>query len=86
MLYQEGAHMGSNSGPRMHSYPLYQDFQKKAEPFAEVICRRQVEASLSVDNQTERINAEIVSGNYFTALGVKAAAGRLFNSSEDDRV
>ena len=40
MLYQEGAHMGSNSGPRMHSYPLYQDFQKKAEPFAEVICRR----------------------------------------------
>src|SRR5678815_3624485 len=38
MLYQEGPHMGSNSGPRMHSYPLYQDFQQKAEPLADVIC------------------------------------------------
>ena len=75
MLYQEGPHMGSNSGPRMHSYPLYQDFQKKAEPFAEVICRRPVEASLSVDNQTERVDAELVSGNYFTALGVKPLPG-----------
>jgi len=86
MLYQEGAHMGSNSGPRMHSYPLYQDFQKKAEPLAEVFCRRGVEAAVSIDNQTERVDAELVSGNYFTALGVKPAAGRLFTSEEDDRV
>jgi predicted permease len=86
MLYQEGPHMGSNSGQRMHSYPLYQDFQTKAEPFADVICRRSVEASLSVDNQTERVDAELVSGTYFTALGVKPAIGRLFNSAEDDQV
>ena len=86
MLHQEGSHMGSNSGPRMHSYPIYQDFQKKAEPFAEVICRRPVEASLSFNNQTERVDAELVSGNYFTVLGVTAAAGRLFNSTEDDQV
>ena len=86
MLYQEGPHMGSNSGPRMHSYPLYQDFQQKAQPFAEVICRRPVEASLTIDNQTERVDAEVVSGNYFTTLGVKPAAGRLFNSADDDRI
>ena len=85
MLYQEGPHMGSNSGQRMHSYPLYQDFQAKAEPLADVICRRTVEASLSVDNRTERVDAELVSGNYFTALGVKPALGRLFNSAEDDQ-
>ncbi len=30
MLYQRGAHNGSNMGARMHSYPIYQDFQKKA--------------------------------------------------------
>ena len=86
MLYQEGPHMGSNSGARMHSYPLCRDFRMKAEPFAEVVCRRPVEASLSVDNQTERVDAELVSGNYFTALGVKPAAGRVFNSAEDDQV
>jgi ABC-type antimicrobial peptide transport system permease subunit len=50
-----------------------------------VICRREIEASLSIDNQTERVDTELVSGNYFTALGVKPAAGRVFNSQEDDR-
>src|SRR5947209_705841 len=86
MLDQRGAHNGSNMGQRMHSYPIYQDFQQKAAPFSEVLCRRLVETAVSVDNQTERVQAEMVSGNYFTMLGVKAAAGRLFSSQEDDGV
>jgi len=40
MLYQRGAHNGSNMGDRMHSYPIYQDYQKKAEPLSEVLARR----------------------------------------------
>ena len=86
MLYQQGAHNGSNMGTRMHSYPMYQDFQQRAQPLADVLCRRLVPASVSVDNQTERLEAEIVSGNYFTMLGVKPAIGRVFNSQEDDQV
>ena len=86
MLYQQGAHNGSNMGTRMHSYPIYQDLQQKAEPLAEVLCRRLVPASVSIDNQTERVEAEMVSGNYFTMLGVKPAVGRVFNSQEDDQV
>src|SRR5215468_4043228 len=60
MLFQRGAHNGSNMGNRMHSYPIYQDYQKKAEPLAEVLCRRLVATSISVDNQTERVDAEMV--------------------------
>src|SRR6185436_14378646 len=86
MLYQQGNHNGSNMGTRMQSYPMYQDYQKRAEPLAEVLCRRLVPASVSIDNQTERLGAELVSGNYFTMLGVKPAIGRLFNSQEDDQV
>ncbi len=85
MLYQEGAHMGSNMGQRMHSYPLYQDLQARAEPFAEVLCRRIIDASISVDHATERVRAEAVSGNYFSMLGVAPAAGRVLNGN-DDRV
>ena len=85
MLYQQGPHNGSNTGSRMHSYPIYQDYQTRGEPLAEVLCRRLVEASVSVDNQTERVQAEMVSGNYFTMLGVKPALGRVFNSQEDDQ-
>jgi predicted permease len=86
MLFQQGPHNGSNMGTRMHSYPIYQDFQQRAEPLAEVLCRRLVAASVSIDNQTERVQAEMVSGNYFTMLGVKPAIGRVFNSKEDDQV
>ncbi len=86
MLYQRGANMGSNMGSRMHSYPLYQDLQQKAEPLSQVLCRRLVPVSVSVNNQTERVEAELVSGNYFSMLGVKPAVGRVFNSREDDQV
>ena len=86
MLYQQGSHMGSNMGSRMHSYPIYQDYQKRAEPLAEVLCRRLIPASVSIDNSTERLQAELVSGNYFSMLGVKPALGRVFNSQEDDQV
>jgi predicted permease len=86
MLYQQGAHNGSNMGTRMHSYPVYQDLQQRAEPLAEVICRRLTPAAITIDNQTERVTAELVSGNYFSTLGVKPAIGRVFSSEEDDRV
>jgi predicted permease len=86
MLFQRGSHMGSNAGSRMHSYPIYQDYQRRAEPLAEVIARRLVPASVSIDNRTERVEAELVSGNYFSMLGVKPAVGRIFSSQEDDQV
>jgi len=86
MLHQSGAHNGSNMGIRMHSYPIYQDIQQRGEPLSEVLCRRLIDASLSIDNQTERVQAELVSGNFFTMLGVTPALGRVFNSQEDDQV
>ncbi len=85
MLYQEGPHNGSNMGARAHSYPIYQELQKRADPLSEVIARRLLATSVSIDNQTERLDAEMVSGNFFTMLGVKPAIGRVFNSQEDDQ-
>lgn len=85
MLYQKGSHNGSNMGMRMHSYPIYQDIQQKAAPFSEVLCRRLMDGSVSIHNQTERVQVELVSGNFFTMLGIQPAAGRVFNSQQDDR-
>ena len=85
MVHQNASSMGSNSGPRMNSYPLFQDLRDKAEPFADVLCRRLVSASISVAGQTERVDAELVSGNYFTMLGVAPAAGRVFSREQDDQ-
>jgi predicted permease len=85
-LHQEGPHNGSNMGRWMNSYPMYMDFQQKGGPLSQVIARRTVSASLAVGNQTERVDAELVSGNFFTMLGVKPAVGRVFSSQEDDRI
>ena len=86
MLFQRGNHNGSNMGGRMHSYPIYQDYQQKSQPLSQVICRRLVAASVAIDNQTERVSAEMVSGNYFDMLGVRPAAGRVLHSADDDQV
>jgi predicted permease len=86
MVSQDADNNGSNMGSRMNSYPIYQDFQQKAEPFSEVMCRRLIPASVSVGDRTERVRAEMVSGNYFSMLGVTAAVGRVFNSAEDDQI
>jgi len=86
MIWTTGPHMGSNRGPRAASYPMYQDFQKQAVAFSYVFCRYSTPLSVHYQNQTERVTAELVSGNYFQALGVKPAIGRFFTPEEDDRV
>jgi hypothetical protein len=60
--------MGSNRGDRRASYPMYQDFQKKAQPFSYVFCRYQTALSISFSGQTERVQGELVSGNFFQPL------------------
>ncbi len=86
MIWSTGPHMGNNRGMRAASYPMYQDFQQKAPAFSYVFCRYFAPTSISFGGRTERINAELVSGNYFEALGVQPALGRVFSPEQDDRV
>jgi predicted permease len=86
MISSTGPHMGSNRGPRASSYPMYEDFQKRAQAFSYVFCRYGTPVSVSFNGRTERVKGELVSGNYFQALGVKAALGRVFTPEWDDRI
>src|SRR5580698_9128121 len=85
LISSTGPHMGNNRGPRASSYPMYEDFQRKAPAFSYVFCRYSTPLSLSFNGHTERVNAELVSGNYFQALGVSSAMGRVFSPERDDR-
>jgi predicted permease len=85
MISSTGPHMGSNRGPRASSYPMYEDFQKQAQAFSYVFCRFGTPVSISFNGRTERVKGELVSGNYFQALGVKPALGRVFTPEWDDR-
>src|ERR1700733_8709805 len=85
LISSTGPHMGSNRGPRASSYPMYEDFQHRAQAFSYVFCRLSTPLSLNFNGHTERVDAELVSGNYFQALGVQPAIGRVFSPAQDDR-
>jgi predicted permease len=85
MMWSTGPHMGSNRGSRAASYPMYQDFAQRAQAFSYVFCRYLTPLSVTFEGTTERAQAELVSGNYFQALSVGPAIGRVFSPQEDDR-
>jgi putative ABC transport system permease protein len=85
MIWSTGPHLGNNNGARAASYPMYQDFSQRAEAFNYVFCRYLTPLAVTYDGTTERAEAELVSGNYFQALSVAPAIGRVFSPQEDDR-
>jgi predicted permease len=85
LLTMRGHHYGNNWGGNAISHPMFRDFQAHNEVFSEMFCRFPIAASLSFGGQSERVAVELVSGTYFSTLGVGSARGRLF-TPEDDRV
>jgi predicted permease len=85
LLTMRGHHYGSNWGGNAISHPMFRDFQAHNEVFSGMFCRFPDPASLTFGGQSERVNAELVSGTYFSVLGVNTILGRAF-TPEDDRV
>jgi len=85
LLTMRGQHYGSNWGGNAISYPMYKDFRDNNQVFSDLFCRFPIAASLGFAGQTERVQAELVSGNYFPVLGVSTALGRTI-TPDDDRV
>lgn len=67
------------------SYPMYQAIRDKNKSFSGVLARSGVDLNLGYGGQSEQLYGELVSGNYFTTLGVRPWLGRLF-TDDDDRV
>jgi len=64
------------------SYPLYQDIGRQATVFSDILAYRVTLAALSADHKVDQAILTRVSGNYFSALGIHAAAGRLILPNE----
>lgn len=83
MIATRGPHMGSNWGSNAISYPMYKDYRDKNQVFTGVMCLRAAVVNMSYDGPAERLEAELVSGNYFEVLGVGAALGRTFTRDDE---
>jgi predicted permease len=66
-----------------YSYPAYEMFRDKAEVFSGVIAYSRAAVSFTVGDQSDRVLTEVVSGNYFSVLGVPAFLGRTLTPADD---
>ncbi|HUE43245.1 MAG TPA: ABC transporter permease [Candidatus Sulfotelmatobacter sp.] len=85
MIWPDGSNFGNNNGQRPVSYPFCNDL-RKSPALESVMCQYNTWEAVTIDGSTESLNVELVSGNYFDTLGVKAAIGRVFTSATDDQV
>jgi predicted permease len=64
-------------------YDFFQALRKRDPDFDDILAVNTADVNLAENDQTEQIQAEVVSGNYFQMLGVHAAVGRLLDESDD---
>jgi predicted permease len=83
LLSGRGRHFGGNNGRNALSYRMYQDLRDRNQVFSGMMCRYSMSVTLGVDSHTGAVQSELVSGNYFPMLGVRAVLGRLFTSADD---
>ena len=66
------------------SYPVYQQLRKQNRSLEDVFAFKDFPSlTASIDNKAEAVTAQLVSGNYYQALGVKPALGRTIQESDD---
>lgn len=65
-------------------YPNFLDMQRENTTLSAIAVSRGAGFTLVGPGESERVNARMISADYFNVLGVKPALGRMF-TSEDDR-
>ena len=66
------------------SFLTFERFRDQSSTLAQVIAIAPLRgASVSADGQTDAVTADLVSGNYFEGLGVRAARGRVLTDADD---
>jgi hypothetical protein len=69
-----------------NSYPDFIDFRDRLKLFDGIAVSHVSAFSVGKEDHAERVWGELVSGNFFSVLGVKVEAGRLFLPSESGDV
>jgi predicted permease len=64
------------------SYPDFIDFRDHLKLFDGIAVTRPNAFTIGMEDHAERVWGELVSGNFFSVLGVKAEAGRVFLPAE----
>jgi predicted permease len=91
VLFGEAQASGTTSfmphgSTQLFSYPFFREFRGRNQVFSDVAAIQSFLAAshgrIAGDTGLERVNVELVSGDYFSTLGVNAARGRLFSDAD----
>ena len=80
-LYSGFGSQRTTFGP--FSYADYVDFAEKTDVFSGLVAHFQDSMILGESDQAIPVQAAVVTGNYFSTLGVEAVRGRTFTAEED---
>src|SRR5471032_2319600 len=67
------------------SWLEYRDVRERLRSFRDLVAFRMVPLYVGDPGRTERSYGQLVSGNYFAALGLEPALGRFFRPDETER-
>jgi hypothetical protein len=73
-----------SSGRPGVSYPLYAALRSRAPFFSDALAEMDASVTLDVGGTPISVRSQLVTGNYFELLGVKAALGGLLIPADDD--
>jgi predicted permease len=80
----KGSSLSSNYGYNyLMSYPFCRDLQQPHPVLDGVFCRHPARVHVSTGQEATGVRAEIVSGSYFSVLGVQPRLGRLIETTDD---
>jgi len=65
------------------SYPRFTDLRDNNQVFSAMFCRFGYGLHIGVGGQTEGVAGELVSGGYFSGLGVNARLGRVIGPQDE---
>jgi predicted permease len=79
-------HASSHGGDKQayFSYPMYRDLRDRNQAFEGLIATAPADIGIARQGTSASGRAELVSGNYFTVLGVQPALGRVLTQSDDN--
>jgi predicted permease len=69
----------------LFSYPMFRDLERAQEPFVGLAAYASFDGSVAAGGPARLLQGVVVSGSYFSLLGLKPALGRLLGV-EDDRI
>ena len=78
-----GNNFGNTYGADRISWPMFEDLRDRNQVFSDMFCRFPATVNLGNGDRAGQVKVELVSGAYFSTLGIEAALGRVIAPADD---